>query len=172
MTNDTLRELDTPVGRLLIVASDAGLTHVEIEHSGRLPEALPPLGDRAREHADAATHALREYFAGERKQFTDLTLDARGSDFQCRVWRALSDIPFGATESYGGLAKRIDRPKASRAVGMANNRNPIAIIVPCHRVIGANGKLVGYGGGLDMKQWLLRHEGTLPLAMPGLKGAA
>lgn len=172
MTNDTLRQLDTPVGRLLITASDTGLTHVEVEHSSRLPDALPPLGERGREHADAAVRALREYFAGERKQFDDLALDAQGSDFQRRVWRALCGIPFGATESYGGLAARIDKPKASRAVGMANNRNPIAIIVPCHRVIGGSGKLVGYGGGLDMKQWLLRHEGALPLEMPGLEGAA
>ena len=96
-----------------------------------------------------------------RQQFDDLVLAPDGTPFQLEVWQALRAIPFGATEGYGELAARIDKPGAARAVGMANNRNPIGIIVPCHRVIGKNGKLVGYGGGIEMKRWLLEHEGAL-----------
>jgi methylated-DNA-[protein]-cysteine S-methyltransferase len=101
---------------------------------------------------------LEEYFAGSRREF-DLTLHLEGTPFQRRVWAALREIPYGATLSYGELARRIDKPKASRAVGLANGRNPISILVPCHRVIGTNGSLTGYGGGLDRKRWLLAHEG-------------
>lgn len=104
-----------------------------------------------------AYRQLSEYLKGERKAF-DLPLKPRGTDFQKRVWRALCDIPYGETRSYKQIAEAIGNPKAVRAVGMANNRNPITIIVPCHRVIGANGKLVGYGGGLEMKEFLLRLE--------------
>jgi methylated-DNA-[protein]-cysteine S-methyltransferase len=100
---------------------------------------------------------LAEYFAGKRRAF-ELPLAPRGSGFQERVWRALLKIKFGETRSYGEIARAIGRPSASRAVGAANGRNPIAIIVPCHRVIGANGQLTGYGGGLPIKQWLLEHE--------------
>ena len=160
MTIGSIHELDTPVGRLLIAADDSGLTHVEAEHASRMPAALPALTALARSHVEAASSALDEYFRGERKQFDDLELSAGGSEFQLRVWRALYAIPSGRTESYGELAARIGKPGAARAVGMANNRNPLAIIVPCHRVIGASGKLVGYGGGLDMKRWLLEHEGV------------
>ena len=100
---------------------------------------------------------LDEYFSGKRKTF-DVPLDAKGTKFQKQVWRELQKIPFGKTLSYGDIAKKIKNPKASRAVGGANNKNPIAIVVPCHRVIGANGKLVGYAGGLHRKAWLLKHE--------------
>lgn len=100
---------------------------------------------------------LQEYFSGLRQEFT-VPLSMKGTEFQLAAWQALQTIPYGKTVSYKTIAEQIDRPKAMRAVGMANNRNPVAIIVPCHRVIGANGKLVGYGGGLDMKQWLLTHE--------------
>lgn len=104
-----------------------------------------------------AYRQLSEYLKGERKAF-DLPLRPRGTDFQKQVWRALCDIPYGETRTYKQIAEAIGNPKAVRAVGMANNRNPITIIVPCHRVIGANGKLVGYGGGLEMKEFLLRLE--------------
>ena len=104
-----------------------------------------------------ACRRLSEYLKGERKIF-DLPLNPKGTDFQKCVWRALCDIPYGETRTYKQIAEAIGNPKAVRAVGMANNRNPITIIVPCHRVIGANGKLVGYGGGLEMKEFLLRLE--------------
>jgi methylated-DNA-[protein]-cysteine S-methyltransferase len=104
-----------------------------------------------------AASQLGEYFAGERIAF-DLPLAAEGTGFQRLVWDALLQIPFGATRSYGELARAIGRPAASRAVGMANSKNPISIIVPCHRVIGANGTLTGYAGGMRVKQWLLDHE--------------
>jgi len=123
-----------------------------------LPNAEPPdvpLGS-SRVLARAAKQ-LDEYFAGKRREF-DLPIAPRGTGFQQRVWRALCAIPFGATRSYGELARAIGRPAASRAVGAANGKNPIAIIVPCHRVIGANGTLTGYGGGLPTKSWLLAHE--------------
>jgi methylated-DNA-[protein]-cysteine S-methyltransferase len=101
---------------------------------------------------------LAEYFAGARRAF-DLPMRLKGTAFQQRVWRELTEIPYGETWSYGQLAQRINKPSASRAVGLANGRNPISILVPCHRVIGANGSLTGYGGGLERKQWLLAHEG-------------
>ena len=104
-----------------------------------------------------AYRQLSEYLKGERQMFY-LPLNPRGTDFQKRVWRALCDIPYGETRSYKQIAEAIGNPKAVRAVGMANNRNPITIVVPCHRVIGADGKLVGYGGGLEMKEFLLRLE--------------
>ena len=104
-----------------------------------------------------ACRQLSEYLKGERKTF-DLPLNPKGTDFQKCVWQALCDIPYGETRTYKQIAEAIGNPKAVRAVGMANNRNPITIIVPCHRVIGANGKLVGYGGGLEMKEFLLRLE--------------
>ncbi|MEO7795423.1 MAG: methylated-DNA--[protein]-cysteine S-methyltransferase, partial [Thermoanaerobaculia bacterium] len=100
---------------------------------------------------------LEAYFAGELREFS-LALAPEGTLFRQKVWRALLDIPYGATESYGALAQRIGLPQAARAVGLANGRNPISIVVPCHRVIGKNGALVGYGGGLERKQWLLAHE--------------
>lgn len=108
-----------------------------------------------------AYQQLSEYLKGERKEF-DLPLNPKGTDFQKRVWRALCDIPYGETRSYKQIAKAVGNSKAVRAVGMANNRNPITIVVPCHRVIGADGKLVGYGGGLEMKEFLLRLEKSLP----------
>jgi methylated-DNA-[protein]-cysteine S-methyltransferase len=105
-----------------------------------------------------AVRQLSEYFSGRRRQF-DLPLRLIGTEFQMRVWQQLTAIPFGETWSYGQLAKRLENPSACRAVGLANGKNPIAIIVPCHRVIGADGSLTGFGGGLPRKQWLLAHEG-------------
>ena len=107
-----------------------------------------------------AVKQLDEYFAGRRKEF-NLPLSMKGTAFQKKVWAALQEIPYGETRSYGDIAKAIGKPKAARAVGMANNRNPVSIIVPCHRVIGSNGSLVGYGGGLKAKEFLLKLEGTL-----------
>ena len=108
-----------------------------------------------------AYQQLSEYLKGERKEF-DLPLNPKGTDFQKRVWRALCDISYGEMRSYKQIAKAVGNSNAVRAVGMANNRNPITIVVPCHRVIGADGKLVGYGGGLEMKEFLLRLEKSLP----------
>lgn len=109
---------------------------------------------------------LEEYFAGTRRVF-DVPVSPRGTEFQEQVWRALLEIPHGETRSYGELARSLGRPSASRAVGAANGRNPISIIVPCHRVIGANGDLTGYGGGMPAKRWLLEHEHAYPGRRPG-----
>jgi methylated-DNA-[protein]-cysteine S-methyltransferase len=113
---------------------------------------------------DAPFHEARKqlgaYFAGELRDF-NLPLAAEGTPFQQRVWAVLRTIPFGSTVSYGEIARRLDLPAASRAVGAANGRNPISVIVPCHRVIGANGTLTGYGGGLERKRWLLHHEAEI-----------
>lgn len=106
----------------------------------------------------AVTTAIHDYFKGHLQSLSDIPTETSGSDFQRRVWRALMKISAGTTQTYGELAKALGKPSASRAVGLANGANPIAIIVPCHRVIGANGKLTGYGGGLERKRWLLEHE--------------
>jgi O-6-methylguanine DNA methyltransferase len=151
--------LDSPVGRLLLSSDGLSLTGVHFPPSRESPSA-----DVVVDHSDPllrlACEQLLEYFAGRRQKF-ELPLAAHGSDFQQRVWAELSRIPFGETISYGELALRLGDKGASRAVGLANNRNPIPIIIPCHRVIGADGSLVGFGGGLERKQWLLRHEVTL-----------
>jgi methylated-DNA-[protein]-cysteine S-methyltransferase len=140
----------TPLGELRLSADEDGhLTEVHL----RAPAALPRLDGPftvAREQLDA-------YFAGELSDF-DLPLAPHGTPFQRRVWDELTRIPFGETISYSELARRLGDPKLVRAVGLANGRNPIAIVIPCHRVIGADGSLVGYGGGLDRKRWLLDHE--------------
>ena len=151
--------LATPIGELRLAASEAGLVAVVFPAEARKftdGRASPA----ARAHLDAAARALREYFAGRRRCFDDLTLAPEGTDFQMRVWTALSTISFGMTKSYAQIACMIGNPKAMRAVGLANGRNPIPIIVPCHRVIGANGTLTGFGGGLPAKKWLLDHEGV------------
>jgi len=153
--------LATPVGPLLLAADDDGLLLVEF-HQSRHPatrgEAWQP-GDNPilRE----ARRQLQEYFAGTRREF-DLPLSPRGTEFQREVWHALATIPYGETISYAQLASRVGRPGASRAVGAANGRNPLPIVLPCHRVIGADGSLTGFGGGLPTKQFLLRMEGALP----------
>ncbi|HPF70822.1 MAG TPA: methylated-DNA--[protein]-cysteine S-methyltransferase [Candidatus Krumholzibacteria bacterium] len=151
--------LDSPVGPLLLASDGTALTHLLFER-----EDAPAAADRAAFAAgrrdavlDRACAQLQEYFAGRRRTF-DLPLAPTGTAFQRAVWRALEDIPYGRTESYGTLADRVGRPRAVRAVGAANGRNPISIIVPCHRVIGADGSLTGYGGGLDAKRFLLALE--------------
>ncbi len=151
------RIIDSPVGPLLLVANAMGLTHVLF--AGDKPRDLEGDGSVAAELTLAeAAGQLAEYFAGERRAF-DLPLSPTGTEFQMAVWAGLRQIPFGETTSYGELAERIDRPKAVRAVGAANGANPISIIVPCHRVIGADGTLTGFGGGLPAKQTLLALEG-------------
>jgi methylated-DNA-[protein]-cysteine S-methyltransferase len=144
--------VDSPIGTLTLVARADAL--VALELPGRVE--VPSVPGDARVLAEARAQ-VRAYFAGELTSF-DLPLDPAGTNFQKRVWQELVAIPFGETWSYGQLAARIGKPHASRAVGLANGKNPIAIIIPCHRVIGADGKLTGYGGGLPTKQWLLEHE--------------
>ena len=143
----TILTIESPLGPLWLVDRDDELAGLYMRE---LPVPEAPV-KRTRLLARAAEQ-LAEYFAGERREF-DLPLAPRGTGFQERVWRALLAIPFGETRSYGELARAIGRPSASRAVGMANGRNPISIMVPCHRVIGANGTLTGYGGGLPAKRW-------------------
>ena len=152
--------LETPLGDLVITASDAGLTGVWFPGPD-LP-AFHPDGGRGSATAvlARAREQLAEYFAGSRTAF-DLPLAPAGTAFQRRVWDALRTIPYGATLSYSELARRLGDPRATRAVGAANGKNPIPIIVPCHRVIGARGELTGFGGGLERKRWLLEHEGAL-----------
>jgi len=147
----------TPIGRLVVAADDRGLRHVLFENN-RYDAADRDLWTRDAGALREAREQLLAYFAGERRVF-DLPLQPVGTPFQLKVWKALTEIPFGATRSYGDLARRIGDPKAVRAVGAANGRNPIPIIVPCHRVIGSDGKMVGFGGGLPTKQFLLVHEG-------------
>ena len=148
----------SPVGELLLTWDDGALTGLYMtKHKGKDAPGPQP-GWRRDDSAFRIVHEqLRAFFAGELRTF-DLPLRMEGTPFQRKVWEGLLGIPFGATASYAELAGRIGRPGAARAVGAANGRNPIGIIVPCHRVIGANGTLTGYGGGLDRKEWLLRHE--------------
>ena len=143
----------SPIGSLLLTSNGRALTALHLP-GYELPEA-------GNERADAVLHEARRqldaYFIGKLRAF-NLKLAPQGTEFQISVWRELSRIPFGTTISYAELARRIGQPKACRAVGAANGRNPIAIIVPCHRVSGADGTLTGYGGGIDCKRWLLEHE--------------
>jgi methylated-DNA-[protein]-cysteine S-methyltransferase len=149
----------SPVGELTLIASDAGLVAVLWENDDPARVRLGEVQDRADHPLLARTAAqLAEYFAGERRAF-DLPLDFRGTDFQKSVWAQLLRIPFGETRSYGELARALGNPPASRAVGAANGRNPISIITPCHRVVGASGSLTGFAGGLETKAFLLKLEG-------------
>ncbi|HDZ08017.1 methylated-DNA--[protein]-cysteine S-methyltransferase [Pseudohongiella sp.] len=150
--------LPSPLGVLMLTSDGNALTGLYMENQKHRPE-LPVHSVQDDSRFTAVRQQLMAYFAGELQTF-DVCLDAAGTAFQQRVWQALTAIPFGATESYGGLAARLGKPSASRAVGLANGRNPIGIIVPCHRVLGASGALTGYGGGLARKQWLLAHERT------------
>jgi methylated-DNA-[protein]-cysteine S-methyltransferase len=155
--------VESPIGELLLLG-ERGVLHGLYMQDGLRPTRVRPEWVRRDDaFADVRTQ-LSEYFAGERTTF-DLRLHMDGGAFQRTVWHALTEIPYGETISYGELARRIGRPDLARAVGTANGQNPIAVIVPCHRVIGANGKLVGYGGGLDNKRRLLELEqGVLTLA--------
>jgi methylated-DNA-[protein]-cysteine S-methyltransferase len=155
--NETLTStVESPIGPLTLIARDGVLTNVsmhEQRHAAPLPEGA--VSDDA--WFKDVVAQLDAYFARELQSF-DLEMNLLGTPFQRSVWSQLGEIPYGETISYGELAQRVGNPNASRAVGLANGRNPIAIIVPCHRVIGANGSLTGYGGGLERKSWLLEHE--------------
>ena len=148
--------LNSPIGDLLLAGDDDGLSLIGFPQ-GKMRHDPEPDWIFNENPFTAARQQLEEYFAGERKDF-DLPLHLSGTDFQVQVLRELQRIPYGETTSYGDIAERIGRPKAMRAVGAANGRNPIPIIVPCHRVIGSSGDLTGFGGGLDTKEALLRLE--------------
>jgi methylated-DNA-[protein]-cysteine S-methyltransferase len=151
------RIIDSPVGRLYLAATERGLTELLfIDEMSGLPELVKGGGEAAR-IVDDTERQLAEYFAGKRREF-DIPVAPAGTEFQLATWKALRLIAYGETMSYGELARRIDRPRAVRAVGAANGANPISIIVPCHRVIGADGTLTGYGGGLHRKRRLLELE--------------
>ena len=143
------RTLETPIGRIEICADEAGICALRFHAEKDW--------DDASVYLDRAQRELEEYFAGRRRDFS-VPLSVKGTPFQLKVWRALKDIPYGATRSYGDIAKTIGNPKACRAVGMANNKNPLPLFIPCHRVVDAGGKLTGYAGGLDIKKILLDIE--------------
>jgi methylated-DNA-[protein]-cysteine S-methyltransferase len=161
MSTTVYTTVHSPIGELLLAGDGQSLQRLSFLDGGR------PAVDQRWEHRSQpfanVTEQLAEYFAGHRHRF-DVDLALAGSPFELRVWRSLVEIPYGETISYGELARAIDQPDAARAVGLANSRNPVAVIVPCHRVIGANGTLTGYAGGLDRKRFLLDLEaGVLSL---------
>jgi methylated-DNA-[protein]-cysteine S-methyltransferase len=163
--NFFLEHLETPTGSMRVVTDEGGhLRALDWEdHASRMRELIHRYYGAETQLHDAprrskAARALADYFAGDLDAIADLPTAANGTAFQLSVWAALRQIPVGQTVSYGELAARIGRPKAVRAVGLANGANPIAVVVPCHRVIGADASLTGYGGGLDRKRWLLAHE--------------
>lgn len=155
------RFLETPIGELLLAGDGEVLYEIWLGSSVR--QRPEPAWQETPAALETTATQLREYFAGQRTEF-EVELALHGTEFQETVWRALAAIPFGTTLSYGELARSIGRPQAVRAVGAANGSNPIPIILPCHRVIGSDGSLTGYGGGLEIKQALLEHEGCLPPA--------
>ena len=153
-------QLESPIGTLLLCGDEERLTGLYTAPRCHAAEVVRD-ARRAQEPFARVRDQLEEYFAGDRLQF-DIPLEMRGgSAFFQSVWRSLLEIPYGATATYGELARKLGRPSAARAVGLANGRNPISIIVPCHRVIGAGGDLTGYAGGLERKRFLLDHEATL-----------
>ncbi len=149
--------LESPIGKLLIAGDSESVRQINFAKNGKPSKPEPDWQESSRGPVAQAARQLREYFAGSRQDF-DLPLAPEGTEFQRQVWRRLQEIPYGETISYGELARRIGNPKASRAVGAANGQNPIPIVIPCHRVIGANGKLTGFGGGLPTKEALLALE--------------
>lgn len=164
METITYLQHDTPIGPLRVAASPSGIRAVYMTDQRHVSDTPPPSWTAAGSGAfaqerllDRARRQLDDYFAGRRTDF-DLPLDVAGTEFQRAVWRGLSAIGFGETISYGELARRIGHPKAVRAVGLANGRNPVSVVVPCHRVIGANGTMTGYGGGIERKRFLLAFE--------------
>ena len=155
--------LETPIGRLDLVVGPSGLRVLSF-HGGwdgkvraRVAAVSRPATPRAREICSR----IGSYFAGDAESLERIAVDPAGTPFQLRVWTALCKVPAGRTVSYGELARRAGQPNAVRAVGLCNARNPVALVIPCHRVIGADGSLTGYGGGLNRKRWLLEHEGAL-----------
>jgi len=162
MSELSLQTLDSPVGQLRLVASDTALVAVlwPTEREGRVRFSIDPVVHRAPSASTVLSTTARqldEYFEGKRQTF-DVPLDLRGTEFQTQVWQSLASIPFGETSTYGKQADAIGRPTAVRAVGSANGRNPLSIVLPCHRIVGADGKLTGFAGGLEAKRWLLDHE--------------
>jgi len=151
-------EIQSPIGGIVLAGDDQGLRHIRFL-GGTPPERLEPEWRQDRAGLATVVEQLEAYFAGELRDF-DLVLAPRGTAFQECVWRALAEIPYGHTISYGKLAERIGRAGSSRAVGSANGRNPLPIVLPCHRVIGSDGSLTGYGGGLPIKKALLELEGV------------
>jgi methylated-DNA-[protein]-cysteine S-methyltransferase len=148
-------DFETPAGHLRVVVSERGLRAIEFA-----PAPVPAGWTESRERTAPYIRQLEEYFSGRRRSF-DLPLDLQGTEFQKRCWEELLKIPYGETRSYAAIAAAIGKPAAVRAVGLANGQNPIPIIVPCHRVIGSDGSLTGYGGGLEIKRKLLELEGAL-----------
>jgi methylated-DNA-[protein]-cysteine S-methyltransferase len=162
MTTRYWYEIDSPVGRLFLAGDAAALTRIHFQSRGTRLRADPAWRHDAAAFAVVGAE-LEEYFAGTRRAFSvQVTLE--GTEFQRTVWKALQAIPYGTTLTYGELARRIGRPDAARAVGLANGANPVPIVVPCHRVIGADGSLTGFGGGLNTKRTLLELEGAFPVA--------
>jgi O-6-methylguanine DNA methyltransferase len=153
--------MDSPIGPLNIAVSAKGLVALEFER-GNFPPAKSKnlLWENSPGKTKPFKRELNEYFSGKRREFT-FPIDLRGTPFQLQCWSALLNIPYGETRTYADIARAVRKPQAFRAVGMANNRNPIAIVVPCHRVIASDGTLCGYGGGLDVKRKLLELEGAL-----------
>ena len=150
--------IGSPFGPICIAGTDQGLTRVDFQHGMRPVEPGPGWQEAPEVLADAVLQ-LQEYFDGNRQQF-NVALAPPGTDFQHQVWQALQQIPFGSTTTYQDLAHQVGKPKGARAVGSANGRNPIAIIIPCHRIIGRDGRLRGYASGLPIKRQLLQHEGA------------
>lgn len=154
------KTIKTPVGKLKIHSQNKQLVAIEWQDEKRVIKHLEDSVEcRSDSFLDEVESQIQEYFTGQRTQFS-VDMKPIGTDFQKRVWNALREIPFGETKSYGEIASEIGSPKSSRAVGAANGKNPLSIVVPCHRVIGANGKLTGFAGGLDVKQKLLKLEGS------------
>jgi methylated-DNA-[protein]-cysteine S-methyltransferase len=149
--------VESPIGKLLIAGDNDAIRQISFAKNGKPARPQADWQESSRGLVSQAARQLREYFAGSRNDF-DLPLAPEGTEFQRSVWRRLQEIPYGETISYGELARRVGNPKASRAVGAANGQNPIPIVIPCHRVIGANGKLTGFGGGLPTKEALLALE--------------
>lgn len=152
-------KMDSPIGALIVVASSRGLRSIYFpHHTARDAAVLDTIATDDR-HRDlvCVVSQLDQYFSGHRQNF-DVALDLVGTEFQQLAWRALAEVPYGQTATYAHQASHIGRPKAVRAVGGANKRNPVPIVLPCHRIVGSNGSLTGFAGGLDTKQWLLQHE--------------
>jgi methylated-DNA-[protein]-cysteine S-methyltransferase len=158
--------IDTPIGEMILIADrDGNLRVIDwTDHEARMFKFLERHYGKGKfkltptRNPNGLSQAIRRYFNGDLTAIDNLPTKTNGTPFQRQVWQALREIPLGTTTSYGELAKRIGRPKAVRAVGLANGFNPVGVIVPCHRVIGSNGSLTGYGGGLNRKRWLLEHE--------------
>jgi O-6-methylguanine DNA methyltransferase len=168
--------IETPVGPLDAAATGQGLCLLEFHRGGRLssraahlrrwhPGAILRAGPNP--HLDAARTWLARYFEGRFDALEEPALDARGTVFELAVWRAMRGVAIGSVSTYTALAERVGSPRGARAVGAASGRNPVCIIVPCHRIVGSNGSLVGYGGGLALKRRLLQHEGAIPSLLPG-----